>query len=72
MWKLVYRNSRAEISPGATLRCRNEAYTVCDPVGHPPRHASSSGRVFVKPYGEDENYTREYFPHVFDLEWIEI
>lgn len=34
--------------------------------GHPPRHSSSSGRVFVS-WGD--GFNSEYFPHVFNLTW---
>ena len=43
--------------------------------GHPPRHAASTGRVWVFEDGDRErgaDYAREYFPSVFGLEWAKV
>jgi hypothetical protein len=40
-------------------------YTVTD--GRPPQHENSSGRIYVELSGS----SREFFPHVFDCEWVE-
>lgn len=43
--------------------------------GHPPRHAASTGRVWVREDGDrlaGADFAREYFPSVFGLEWARV
>lgn len=50
---------------------RGEKYVVTG--GTAPHKASSSGRVYVKPYpAHPDDADLEYFPAVFDLVWVPV
>ena len=57
----------ASVQQGETvISFRNKQYTFTG--GASPHKPSSSGRVYVE---DSEGNTYEYFPHVFDLAWIQ-
>ena len=71
-WTLVRSDSKAPANRGDTITSfRGElAFLV---GGQPPRHSASTGRVYVREKADIENgeqYSREYFPSVFGLEWV--
>lgn len=69
VWRLLHIDGRPVergeivISRGATC----DRYRVQD--GTPPHKVSSSGRVDVRLVNGDKD--REFFPHVFNLHWVE-
>jgi hypothetical protein len=73
-WTLVRSESKAPVSPGEALhsfRGRSDRYTLAG--GHPPKHAASTGRVYVvegTDLANGSHYCREFFPSVFGLEWV--
>jgi len=74
-WTLVRSESKVTVSHGEALhsfRGRSDSYTIVG--GHPPRHAASTGRVYVVEGSDLSNvsdyYCREFFPSVFGLEWV--
>jgi hypothetical protein len=64
MLKLVHMSTQKEVEIGEVLKGRNGEVSVTG--WEEPRHAASSGRVYVL----DGSFSAEYFPHVFDLEFI--
>lgn len=61
-WELVNRDTRLPAAVGdVVLNFRGEPVVLAG--GSPPRHLSSSGRVWV---GDG---AREHFPEVFGLTW---
>ena len=61
-WELVNRDTRLPAAVGdVVLNFRGEPVVLAG--GSPPRHLSSTGRVWV---GDG---SREYFPEVFGLIW---
>lgn len=71
--KLLDKSGR-EVAPGAQLTFPN-GETVFLREAERPRHAASSGRVYVvetpKDVSNQDGAFRcsSYFPHVFDLAW---
>lgn len=67
MLKLVHMNTGAEVEVGELVTdFRGDEAIVTG--FEAPRHAASTGRVYVRPV--DADWTQGYFPSVFDLEWI--
>jgi len=62
---LVETSSLRVIKAGDTVTSRNGDAIVAEGVGHPPRHAGSSGRIWVV----EKEWTGEYFPGVYGCEW---
>lgn len=61
-WELVNQDTRLPVEAGdVVLDFRGEPVVLAG--GSPPRHLSSSGRIWV---GDG---AREYFPEVFGLTW---
>jgi len=48
--------------------CHDEEWCV---VGGRPPSGSSSGRVYVDDYKDGKTFQREFFPQVFDFNWIQ-
>ncbi len=73
--KLLDKSGR-EVAPGQALTFRDGA-TVYLRQAEKPRHAGSSGRVYVVENPEDITSDAgafrcaDYFPHVFDLAWTD-
>jgi hypothetical protein len=59
-WRLVHKKDGMPVSIGEVIN------NVTVTGGRHPLHENSSGRVWVTVDGRDA----EYFPHVYDLEWI--
>ncbi len=64
------------VNPGDRLKSdKDEVYTVIYPVGRPPQHEGSTGRIYVVE-GEGVEYdgihSREFFPGVFDCSWQKV
>ncbi len=63
-WTLVHEGTTRPACLGDTVTdFRGDKAELCG--GHPPRHAASTGRVYVEPGAE-------YFPSVFGLEWAKV
>lgn len=71
-WTLVRAKSKLHVHHGESVASsRGELAMVAG--GAPPKHAASTGRVYVIEAADHANgsdYCREYFPSVFNLEWI--
>lgn len=66
-WVLIHEKSGTIVCVGETIKSRNGNARITG--GRPPQHAGSSGRVWI---GKKKSFiTNEYFPHVFDLKWIQ-
>lgn len=66
--KLVYTATNREVKIGdivTTFQGQNVQITGMEK----PRHAGSTGRVYVK--GLDGSWQCEYYPSVVDAEWID-
>ena len=61
------------VKPGDRLTSSNKGdiYAVIDPVGRPPQHEGSTGRIYVVEDGVEYDgiHSREFFPGVFDCKW---
>jgi len=68
--KLVHIETGKPVKRGETVRdFRGDLATV---VGwDKPKHAGSTGRVYVKAGPVAAEWSQGFYPSVFDLEWIE-
>lgn len=62
---LCRKDTGAQLWAGDQLE--KDGATVTVTGGAPPRHAASSGRIWIKAHPDFS--TTEYFPHVFGCEW---
>jgi hypothetical protein len=60
-WTLRRSNNQPVLVNQAAISFRGDIATIVG--GRPPTHFGSTGRVWTKAGGE-------YFPSVFDLEWV--
>ena len=69
-WVLIYEDSSLPVHTDHLVTSDGKGFVVTG--GVPPHKPSSSGRVYGywKADGEDAS-TCEYFPHVFNLKWVE-
>lgn len=77
MFKLLRKGSGEEVLVGAELYDHSDTSSVETWVitgWREPQHSGSSGHIFVRPKGPnmDEFDDREFFPHVFGLEIVEV
>ena len=63
--KLVYTATGDPVMEGDTVISRTGPATVAQGIGEPPRHAGSTGRIWVTEGG----YDGTYFPGVFGCRW---
>jgi len=50
----------------------DECWVVSNPIGREPSHPCSSGRVYVEhQHTSDDIWTREFFPGVFNMQWVD-
>lgn len=72
VWTLVRSDTKAPVNRGdAVVSGRGEHAIVAG--GSPPHKPASTGRVYVREQSDIDNnseYSREYFPSVFGLEWV--
>lgn len=66
--KLVFEASGLEVSVGTVTQTFSGTDVVVTGMRQ-PTHQGSTGRVFVKPIGEDTE--REYYPQVIGAKWID-
>ena len=66
-WALVYKYTGAIVVHNELIRdFRGEAWIVTG--GNPPHHSASTGKIWATQLGGEG--TRELFPQVFELEWL--
>ena len=66
-WVLVYKSTGAIVVHNELIRdFRGEAWIVTG--GNPPHHSASTGKIWATQLGGEG--TRELFPQVFELEWL--
>ena len=65
--KLVYKDTGIEVKIGDAATIREQEVIVTDI--EEPRHAASTGRVYVKMEGFTMG--RSYFPSVIGAEWVD-
>jgi len=66
-WALVYKSTGAKVVHNELIRdFRGEAWIVTG--GNPPHHSASTGKIWATQLGGEG--TRELFPQVFELEWL--
>jgi len=70
--KLINLTNATEVAPGDMLESsRGEKFQVANPVGQPPQHAASTGRIYVFEYpNTHKSWQRSYFPSVCECKWI--
>jgi len=69
-FQLVHKATREPVKVGDTvISFRGDAAIVSG--FEPPRHAASSGRIYVKASTSDR-FGAEYYPSVFDCEIVEV
>jgi hypothetical protein len=66
--KLVYSGSRREVKVGDLAQTFRGEFVEVVSI-EKPRHAGSTGRVYVKFDGSSGS--REFFPGVIDAKWVE-
>lgn len=66
---MVRQDTGVPVKRGAILEHESARFILSDL--ELPRHAASSGRVYVRKLGARDETAQGFFPHVFGLEWIQ-
>lgn len=69
-WHLVYKHDGSPVCVNDRVNTTSRDHVVTVKGGRPPQHVGSSGRVYVTDGSSERE--REYFPHCFDLEWVQV
>lgn len=68
-WKL-FNGDHQEVKHGDRFTDRDgDEWVVGSPVGQPPHKLASSGRIYVNWAKDDDSFSREFFPTVFNCYW---
>lgn len=67
--RLICLATNTEIRPGENvISSKGQHFTVANPVGTPPKHSASTGRIYVlDEYGD----IMAYFPSVCNCKWVD-
>jgi|TARA_R110001599_G_scaffold41104_1_gene124583 hypothetical protein len=68
-WALVHKETGTGVTEKEIVVSKDDVFWIVQ-GGTPPHKPSSTGRVWVATSGGEWN--REFFPTVFNLEWMEM